>query len=257
MAVQKQDATTTHNKNKKGTQHAPVRTPSSIKSVTNKKCSSSTCISIFKKFIYNNGGPLTILFALTQICLIIIQIISAHIQQNINELYQPLEFSVTRGAVSGVYGNTGLDAYSTDMKIISGSLSQMYVLSYNEIDNCFMITGEYFEPEHIHDYLPSVSTNPIYKEESLYISKIYDYFFIYAIAANGTRYVNCYYYTVDLQSEQVDGPFQVHEIELINATDFTPLISYSYGQMLYRYQMLMNSIAAIPYSSCGQIANDL
>lgn len=92
----------------------------------------STHISKFKEFIHNNGGPLTVLFALTQICLIIIQIFSAHIQQNINELYQPLEFSVTRGAGSGVYGNTGLDAYYTDMKIISGSVSQMYVLSYNE-----------------------------------------------------------------------------------------------------------------------------
>lgn len=106
----------------------------------------------------SDNGVLTILFAVTQICLVIFQIKSANIQQSINELYQPLEFSVNRGNVSGVYGNTGLDAYYTDMKITSGSVSQMYVLSYNEIEDRFMIAGEYFEPKHIRDLLPSVSS---------------------------------------------------------------------------------------------------
>lgn len=157
-----------------------------------------------------NNGVLTILFAVTQICLVIFQIKSANIQQSINELYQPLEFSVNRGNVSGVYGNTRLDAYYTDMKITSGSVSQ-----------------------------------------------IYDYFFIYAIAANGTRYVNCYYYIIDLQLCKVDGPFQVHEIELINYKNSASPTSYSYEQMLHRYQMLMNKIDEIPYSSCGQITDNL
>lgn len=252
---------TNQSKGKRRTQQKPIRTSGFMNSNATQKTDLKTniirVIKRIKEFMDKNNGVLTILFAVTQICLVIFQIKSANIQQSINELYQPLEFSVNRGNVSGVYGNTGLDAYYTDMKITSGSVSQMYVLSYNEIEDRFMIAGEYFEPKHIRDLLPSVSTNPVYKDGPTSISQIYDYFFIYAIAANGTRYVNCYYYIINLQIQEVDGPFQVHEIELINFKNSVSPTSYSYEQMLHRYQMLMNKIDEIPYSSCGQITDNL
>lgn len=206
------------------------------------------------KFIEKRNVILAIFIAILQLWIAISQSISAIIQRNIDALYQPLEFEVERGEPCGIYGNTGITAYSTNIHIKNGSFTQIYVISYNEIEEKFAIAGTHFEPKTLKNLVFTASANPVYKDPSIPASELYDYFFIYTLAANGTRYLNCYYYVLDIGNEKVDGPFQAAEIECINISDSEPLPSYSYEQMLYYYQMLMNKIDTIAYSSCGLVS---
>jgi len=89
--------------------------------------------------------------------------------------YHPLEYKAQIGEQNGVYGTTGIPAYSTDFEILSGSCIEFYVIGYSEATAKYSIAGTPLISRSSGEYSYSGSTAMADSEIAM-SEDYYDYF---------------------------------------------------------------------------------
>lgn len=186
--------------------------------------------------------PLILSFTslVTSIILTIFQITLTKTQNNIERLFNPINYTISISDKKFIYhfGPFDVEQNYPQIKFTTGSPTEIAII-ISKTNGDYIITSQPLTPKQ--NYVLTDIQTEMPRTEFDYSEKYaYDYFFLYLEDANGTPSVDLIFYQIDLIEGTVSEPNKYTKVDLIRL-DSSSTSKYE-KEMLNEYKEIINKI---------------